>query len=182
MNVSCPNAFGGQPFTDPARLEALLSRLDTIPTEKPIFLKLSPDLTLAEVDALVAVADRHRVHGFISTNLTKVRSSLVIDKVVPTQGGLSGKVVDPLSDVQIAHLYLTTKGRYIIIGVGGIFSADDAFRKIRLGASLVELITGMIFEGPQLIGEVNRGLVRLMDKHGFKNISEAIGTAHQAVP
>ena len=85
-------------------------------------------------------------------------------------------MVKKLSDDQIAYIYKKTQGKYIIIGCGGVSSAKDAFNKIQLGATLVELITGMIFEGPQLIGEINRGLVRLMDQHGFKNISEAVGT------
>ncbi len=173
VNVSCPNAYGGEPFTDPERLDMLLGRLDAIETKKPVFLKLSPDLAGEKLDALIAVCDKHRVHGFICTNLTKERKG---EKDIRMKGGLSGKMVQKLSDEQIGYVYKKTGGKYVIIGCGGIFSAEDAFRKIQLGASLVELITGMIFEGPQLIGEINRGLVRLMDKHGYKNISEAVGT------
>ncbi|MEK7149638.1 MAG: quinone-dependent dihydroorotate dehydrogenase, partial [Patescibacteria group bacterium] len=75
----------------------------------------------------------------------------------------------------IKYIYQKTKGEFVIIGCGGIFSAKDAYKKIRLGASLVQLITGMIFEGPQLISQINRGLVKLLKKDGFKNISEAVG-------
>ena len=185
VNISCPNAYGGEPFTDPARLEMLLTKLDAIPTKKPIFLKLSPDLRAEKLDTLIEVCDRHRVHGFICTNLTKEKKD---ENDIRLKGGLSGKMVQKLSDDQIAYIYKKARlaggqvaGKYIIIGIGGVFSAEDAFRKIQLGATLVELITGMVFEGPQLIGGINRGLVRLMDHHGYKNISEAIGSAHENI-
>lgn len=182
VNVSCPNAFGGEPFTSPERLDLLLTALDAIPTTKPVFLKMPADITTEVLDQLVAVADRHRVQGLILTNLTKKRDNPMIrpEEIMGiTVGGISGKPVFERSNALISHLYRSTKGRYVIIGCGGIFSAEDAYEKIRQGASLVQLITGMIFEGPQLIGEINRGLVRLLKRDGFANIREAIGSAHK---
>jgi dihydroorotate dehydrogenase len=178
VNISCPNAYGGEPFTDSSRLDKLLTRLDAIPTEKPVFLKLSPDIFGEKLDALIEVCGRHRVHGFICTNLTKEKKE---EHDIRLKGGLSGMMVQRLSDEQISYIYKKTRGRYVIIGLGGIFSAEDALRKIQLGASLVQLITGMIFEGPQIVGEINRGLVKLLDKNGLKNISEAIGTLNDQV-
>lgn len=176
VNISCPNTFGGEPFTDPARLDALLTRLDQIPTDKPIFIKLSPDLTFSTVDQLLDVAGRHRIHGVICTNLTKVRANERIkDATVPEQGGLSGKVVEPLANKLIAHVYKRAGERLTIIGCGGVFTAEDAYKKIRLGASLVQLITGMIYRGPQTISEINQGLVRLLRRDGLASISEAVG-------
>ncbi|MDP1694252.1 MAG: dihydroorotate dehydrogenase (quinone), partial [Candidatus Woesearchaeota archaeon] len=78
-----------------------------------------------------------------------------------------------------SYVYKKTKGKFMIIGCGGIFSAKDAYLKIKLGASLVQVLTGMIFEGPQVISEINYGLVKLLKKDGFKNISEAVGAAHK---
>lgn len=177
LNISCPNAYGGEPFSDPARLNALLAAIRSVPNAKPLFLKFSPDIKPDIVDALVNVAEQYGVNGFICTNLTKQRRyDRIRDRFVPEQGGLSGKLVQDLSDDMIAHVYRRTKGRTAIIGVGGIFSAEDAYRKIRLGASLVQLITGMIFEGPQLMGDINLGLVRLLKRDGLKNIAEARGT------
>lgn len=167
VNISCPNAFGGQPFTDPKKLGALLAALDSIPTKKPVFLKLSPDLTLHEVDAVLEVAKKHRVHGFICTNLTKKHSL--------GPGGLSGKAVEELANAQLKYVYKKTEGKYILIGCGGIFTAQDAYKKIKAGASLLQLITGMIYEGPQAISDLNRGLVRLLKKDGYKSIREAVG-------
>ena len=176
VNVSCPNTYGGQPFHDPQRLEDLLAALDSIPTKKPVFVKLSPDLSDGQIDAIVFIADRHRVDGFICSNLTKDRQNPnILDVNLNQNGGLSGKVVEELSNLLIAKLYRKTAGKYVIVGVGGVFTAADAYRKIRLGASLIELITGMIFQGPQLIGQINRGLVELLKRDGFSNIAEAVG-------
>ncbi len=176
INISCPNAFGGQPFTDRERLDLLLTRLNAHRNKKPMFIKVSPDLSLSEVDDLIEVALLHKVDGVICSNLTKKRENEKIrDANVPDKGGLSGKVVEDMANSHISYIYKKTQGKLVIMGVGGIFSAEDAYKKIRLGASLVQLITGMIFEGPQLIGEINYGLAQLLKKDGFKNISEAIG-------
>lgn len=176
INISCPNAYGGLPFTEPKSLEYLLSKLDKAETDKPIFIKLPPDLDDNQLDKIIRVAVRHRVHGFICSNLTKNRQNRSIrDAGVPAQGGLSGKVVEELADELIAKVYRQTKGRYVIIGCGGVFTAADAYKKIRLGASLVQLITGMIYMGPQAIGQINHGLTKLLMRDGFASISEAIG-------
>ncbi len=176
INISCPNTFGGQPFTNSKKLDLLLTRIDRIPNKKPIFLKLSPDLIKKEIDAIINVSKQHRVHGFICTNLTKKRNiKNISDDFVPEKGGISGKVVEDLSNELIKYVYTKTKGRFVIIGCGGVFSAEDAYKKIKLGASLIQLITGMIFQGPQLISDINIGLVSLLEKDRFNNISEAIG-------
>ncbi len=177
INISCPNVTSGQPFHEPENLEKLLIELDKMPTEKPIFIKISPDLTHEQIDAILEVAARHHVDGFVCTNLSKRRDlpSISPKDFVPDVGGISGKVVEALTDAQIAYVYSKSQGKFLIIGVGGIFSAEDAYRKIRLGASLLELITGMIYEGPQLISEIQLGLVRLLEKDGFTHISQAVG-------
>lgn len=176
VNISCPNAFGGQPFTDPESLDMLLTALDSVHTSKPVFVKLSPDLHEAQIDAVLEVLARHRVQGIICSNLTKDRSRPEITGVeLPAHGGLSGKVQEAASDAQLAYVYKRTRGRYVLVGCGGVFSAADAYKKIRLGASLVQLITGMIFEGPSLIGEINAGLVQLLQRDGFASVADAVG-------
>jgi dihydroorotate dehydrogenase len=176
INISCPNAFGGQPFTDPQSLDALLGAIDGAGGSGPVFVKLSPDLGLSLVDQLLEVIGRHRVSGIICSNLTKNRDNKEIkDNNLPDVGGMSGKVVDGLANELISHVYKKTAGRYVIVGCGGVFSAEDAYKKIRLGASLIQLITGMVYSGPQLIGQINRGLVALLKRDGFTNISQAIG-------
>lgn len=176
INISCPNAFGGQPFSNPEKLDNLLSEVDKISTKKPVFIKMPPDLSDRELDGILSVVKKHKIKGFICSNLTKNRNNeRIIDSVVPNKGGISGKVVENLANELIRRIYQKTRGRYIIIGCGGVFTAEDAYIKIKLGASLVQLITGMIFEGPQLISEINRGLVKLLKKDGYQNISEAVG-------
>lgn len=176
INISCPNTFGGEPFHDGQKLDKLFTALEKYPTKKPVFIKISPDLTDAQIDEILKVAANHHIDGFICTNLTKKRENLkILDKKVPKDGGISGKAVEELANKMIATIYKKSKGQYTIIGCGGVFSASDAYKKIRLGASLIELITGMIFQGPQLISEINLGLADLLKKDGFHNISEAIG-------
>lgn len=176
INISCPNAFGGEPFTDAAKLEKLLKKIREIKTQKPIFLKMPCDLPFEKVDQLLEIAQKYKITGVICTNLTKERdNSRIIDKNVPKNGAISGKVVEEKSNNMIAYIYKKTHGKLPIIGVGGIFSAADAYKKIKLGASLVQLITGMIFEGPQLISDINLGISKLLKKDGYKSLPEAIG-------
>lgn len=180
INISCPNAFGGQPFTDPQKLKQLLQEISILSKTKPIFLKMPPDISMQNVDQIIDLARQFKIDGFICVNLTKDRIdpdvAAKIKEPLPTdKGGISGKAVEGLSDELIKYIYSKTKGEFVIVGCGGIFSAEDAYRKIRLGATLLQLITGMIFEGPQLIGAINLGLVDFLKRDGFKNISEAIG-------
>ena len=195
INISCPNTYGGEPFTNPDNLDKLLTEIDKIKSDKvksdriksdniklnmkkskPLFLKISPDLTDDNIDKLIEIVKKHKVDGFVCTNLTKKRDNKrIIDENVPEKGGLSGKVVEEQSNKLIKYIFKKTKGRYVIIGVGGVFTAEDAYKKIKSGASLIQLITGMIYEGPQVISEINIGLVKLLEKDGYSNISEAVG-------
>jgi dihydroorotate dehydrogenase len=180
VNISCPNTCGGEPFTNPEDLEQLLTALDVIPTRKPVFLKLPVDISTDELKALVDVAWRHRVEGFIVSNLTKDfhRPEIAQEEIRGIEkGGVSGRPVFDKSNALITELYKIVGKTHVIIGSGGIFTAEDAYKKICHGASLVQLATGMIFEGPQLIGEINRGLVALLEQDNLTHISQAIGKA-----
>ncbi len=184
INISCPNAFGGQPFTDSERLEFLLKEIYALPKTKPIFLKMPPDISTKQIDEIIILAEKYDVDGFICTNLTKDRDLMaskgkIVDELPTDKGGLSGKVVEEFSNEMIKYIYKKTGKKFIIMGVGGIFSAEDAYKKILSGASLLQIITGMIFEGPQLIGEINRGLAEFLQRDGFKNISEAVGASNR---
>lgn len=167
LNISCPNTYGGQPFANPKLYESLLIEVDKLKIEKPIFVKISPDLDKKNIDAILSISKKHKVDGFICSNLTK--------KHYLKNGGLSGKILEKKSNELINYIYRRTKGKYVLIGAGGIFSAEDAYKKIKSGASLVQLITGMIYEGPGLIGKINYDLVKLLEKDGYNNISEAVG-------
>ncbi len=182
VNVSCPNTCGGEPFTDPDRLEKLLAVLDAIPTKKPVFLKLPVDAPFEETRRLMEVAAAHRVHGFILSNLTKKRDrpEIVREEITGLdKGGVSGRPTFAIGNEQLSLAYQAFKDRFVFIASGGVFTAEDAYEKIRRGASLVQLATGMIFEGPQLIGELNRGLAALLRRDGYRSVAEAVGAAHR---
>jgi dihydroorotate dehydrogenase len=176
INISCPNAFGGEPFTEPDRLNKLLQAIKLIPSKKPIFLKMPAELPLATIDEIIQLARKYQIAGFICTNLAKDRSNpKIVDQNIPQNGGMSGKIVQDLSDNLIKYIYKKTHNEFVIVGCGGVFNAEDAYRKIKLGASLIQLITGMIYEGPEVISDINLGLVKLLERDGFTNICQAVG-------
>ena len=160
MNISCPNTFEGEPFTTPDRLELLLSALDQLQLSKPVFVKMLIDQGEQETRVLLTVTAQHNIAGVIFGNLTKNKENTAMtaedrEQWKKMRGNISGK---PTWEQSNKHIALTKKefgNRFVIIGTGGIFSAADAAEKIRLGADLVQLITGMVFQGPQLIGEIN---------------------------
>lgn len=176
LNLSCPNTCNDQPFANPKHLQELLVEIGKIPSQKPLFLKLSPDFSIGQLDDLLSVAAKHGVDGVICTNLTKDRKNdLILDQNLPAQGGISGKVLNQKSDAIIAHVAKAWGKQFVIVGCGGVFTAEDAYRKIRLGASLIQLVTGLIYQGPQSISQINLGLVRLLKRDGFSSVDQAVG-------
>jgi len=180
INISCPNAYGGEPFTTSKKLDMLLKEVDKLKIKKPIFLKMPIDISVKQTDSLCKVASKHNVQGLVFGNLTKNRKNSEFDKkeiesMKKLKGSFSGKPTVENSNKLIKFAYKKYKSKFIIVGCGGIFTAEDAYKKIKLGASLLQLITGMIFEGPAVIGKINKGLVMLLEKDGFNSISEAIG-------
>lgn len=182
INISCPNTFGGEPFTTSDRLNALLKKITTLNIDKPIFAKMPINLNWRDFKKLLDVIVKYKLDGVIIGNLTKTKDKKLIKDAIPAnvKGGISGKPTEKLNNDLILKTYKDYKNKLIIIGVGGIFSASDAYEKIKRGATLVQLITGMVFEGPQLIGEINKELVELLKKDGYENISEAIGQYHNS--
>ncbi len=178
INISCPNAFGGEPFVDVMSLGALLARLFELKIDKPVFIKMPLDMEWLDFKKLLDVIVRYPVAGVVIANLLKDRGNAGIKDVVTDdmKGGISGRPTSQKSNELIRQTYKEYGDKLVIFGVGGIFSAEDAYEKIKCGATCVQLITGMIYEGPQLVGEINRGLVRLMERDGYSNISEVVGT------
>ncbi len=147
--------------------------------EKPIFVKIAPDIEFSQVDEIVEVVESEKVTGIIATNATAfIREKLVSGINEP--GGLSGKPLKGKATSFIRHIYQATRGRLPVIGVGGIFTAEDAYEKIKAGATAVQIYTGFVYEGPGAIKRINRGLLRLMERDGFKNILEAVGAEAKA--
>lgn len=178
INISCPNTYGGEPFTTPERLDNLLAAIDALKLRQPVWIKMPINLPWKDTDALLKIICDHDIAAITIGNLHKKRAEAQLSDPLPdsVKGNLSGMPTQKLSDDLIAKTYQKYGDRLVIIGVGGIFTAQDAYRKICLGASLVQLITGMIFDGPQRIGQINEELVELLEKDGFHNISQAIGS------
>ncbi len=178
INISCPNAFGGEPFTDKESLTELLTAVfkDAGKISVPVFIKMPLSLPWEEFSGLLDVILKFPISGVIIGNLLKDRTGLHSkDKLEFSHGGISGKPMNEKANKYIFETYKAYGDRLKIIGVGGVFSAEDAYKMIKNGASLVQLITGMLFEGPQLIGEINEGLVKLLKKDGFSSIGDAVG-------
>jgi dihydroorotate dehydrogenase len=172
INISSPNTPGLRDLQNENFISELFSKAKEI-TDKPILLKIAPDMQLQQAVDLTAMAVEKGADGIIATNTT-IDYSLV--KEPKEIGGLSGKVLQHKSfeifDAIAAELY----GKTTLISVGGIDSAEEAYKRICAGASLVQLLTPLIFKGPALIKEINLGLIELLKNDGFENITQAIGS------
>jgi dihydroorotate dehydrogenase len=179
VNVSSPNTPGLRDLQTQAHLSELLSALQTengqLARRRPLLVKLAPDLADADLVAAAASIEQQRCDGIIATNTT-IRRDLVREGVQEA-GGLSGAPLRDLATQTIRRLYQLTAGRLPIIGVGGIFNAGDAYEKIRAGASLVQVYTGFIYQGPLFPRALCRALESLLARDGYANIAEAVGTA-----
>ncbi|MFA6475710.1 MAG: dihydroorotate dehydrogenase (quinone) [Patescibacteria group bacterium] len=183
LNISCPNLLNLQNLKDqlssPTGLKQVLECLETLHLDRPVFIKMPTEKTETEIINLMAVANKFSfIKGLIFSNLVKDRSNPAFDPEEikrAGQGNFSGKPVEEASNNLLRLAYKKYHERFILIGVGGVFTAEDAYKKILYGASLVQLITGMVYMGPQQIGVINRGLTKLLKQGGYKSVSEAIG-------
>lgn len=177
LNISCPNLLGNISFYPPKNLDELLNAVDKLKLKKPIFIKMPINETDYQIKKMLDVIMKHEITGVIFGNLQKDRKNPAIlkEEIKWEMGNFSGKPTEQRSNELIKLAYRNYKDKLIIIGCGGIFSTQDAYIKIKLGASLVQLITGLIFEGPLLVAKINNELPKLLEQDGFKNISEAIG-------
>ena len=178
LNISCPNLYGKIDFYPPKNLDKLLTEIDKLILSRPVFIKMPINNPNENIKDMLNIINKHNITGVIFGNLQKDRSDPSLD---PTEvakyerGYFSGKPTEKRSNELISLTYKLSGKKLVIIGCGGVFSAEDAYKKIRLGATLVQLITGLIYQGPQLPTQVNYGLIKLLKKDGFKHISEAIG-------
>jgi dihydroorotate dehydrogenase len=188
INVSSPNTPNLRQLQQAEQLHALLSALQNRNDELqrrtnrasriPLLVKLSPDLTANDLELIVDVVQTLNMDGIIATNTTISRDHLQTStqKVNACgEGGLSGKPLASRSTAIVKHLFRLTRGKVPIIGVGGIFTAADAWEKIGAGASLVQLYTGFIYQGPCVTRDINDGLAQLMEQKGFESLQAAVG-------
>lgn len=189
VNVSSPNTPGLRQLQLAEPLDRLLRALQQRNQEMseepqgrgvlPLLVKLSPDLDVDELQSIVAVAQHNKVAGLIASNTTIARAPLQTpaDKVRAIgEGGLSGAPLRQRSRKMIATLHNMTGGSLPLIGVGGIFTAEDAWEMISAGASLLQIYTGFIYEGPTIAGKINDGLRRIVSNQGFVSLDEAVGS------
>ena len=188
VNVSSPNTPQLRELQRADQLESLLLSLRARSVElqeqhqrtqpMPLLVKLSPDLDTKQLEMIVDVVSRLNIDGLIATNTTTSRNGLRSPDATIRQigeGGLSGLPLRQTATEMIARLYLLTKGRIPLIGVGGIFTPADAWEKIVAGASLVQLYTGLIYGGPTIASRINEGLIDILIKQGFGHLDEAVG-------
>ena len=183
VNVSSPNTPGLRKLQDASFLASILTALQQENSlRKPIFVKIAPDLEWEAIADIIALAKTSELAGIIATNTTIRRDGLKTQAIEITgnspeqeAGGISGKPVRDRSTEVIRYIYQQTGGEIPIIGVGGVFSAEDAWEKITAGATLIQVYTGWIYQGPMMIRRILEGLLVKLEQNKLNSISEAIG-------
>jgi dihydroorotate dehydrogenase len=181
VNVSSPNTPGLRDLQARAVLDDLLRQLIAVraaSTAPPLLVKIAPDLTPAERADIAEVALATGIDGIIIGNTTVARPPGLKGRHAAEAGGLSGRPLLAPSTALLADLYRLTRGRLPLIGVGGVGSAEDAYAKIRAGASLVQLYTALVFAGPALLDRIKTGLALLLRRDGFAAVADAVGADH----
>jgi len=179
LNISCPNLKGSVDFYTPNKLDTLLTALDELSISRPLFVKMPITLTNSQTDRLLHVITNHKIKGVIIGNLQKDRKNNDLNKDELKKfphGNFSGKPTFKRSNELIEMTYRKYGNKLLVIGCGGVFSAEDAYTKICLGATYIQLITGLIYNGPQLVQQINGDLQKYLEKDGYTNISEAVGS------
>ena len=181
LNLSCPNTTGAKgALADPENLKALLQRYAAYEYMPPTFVKIVPTVDPEAIDRILAAIDPFPfVKGIIlnhpaGKSYPNLKTPASVLERIP--GTMCGRPTREMSNAMIRAWYpRMNHTRHILVGVGSIFTAEDAYQRIRLGATLLELYTGLIYNGPSLVGQINEGLCRLLERDGFKHISEAVG-------
>ena len=183
VNVSSPNTAALRDLQGPAALAALLAGVmearAALPRPIPIFVKIAPDLDDPELAAIARTVQEAGAQGIVATNTTLAREGLK-SPWRGQQGGLSGAPLRTRSTEVIRRLYAETGGALPLVGVGGIFTAEDALDKIEAGATAVQLYTALAFEGIGLASRIARGLDALLTERGYATVADAVGAAHRA--
>lgn len=180
INVSCPNSPGVRCQQSKKTLIDLLTRINTaresVGSKQPLLLKLAPDLSESERQdvAEVILNKKTKVDGLVLCNTTTTRPPLT-NSNKEESGGLSGAPLTDISTAMISDMYRRTRGNIPIIGVGGVFSGADAYNKIKAGASLVQLYTSYIYNGPSIVGKIKNELCEILESNGLSSVSDAVG-------
>jgi dihydroorotate dehydrogenase len=185
VNISSPNTPGLRQLQEKDQLDRLLracvGRLAERAPGKPLLVKLAPDLSPVALDEAVDVAVAAGVAGIIATNTTLSREGVEHHPRAKEAGGLSGAPLERRATEVVRRCYARAAGRVPIVGVGGVMGPEDAYAKIRAGASLVQVYTGLIYGGPGFVRRLNAGLAELLARDGFRSVAEAVGADHREV-
>ena len=176
VNISSPNTPGLRDLQDGEAVVELMSRVRAAAADLPVLVKIAPDLAIDQACEIADLALRHKIDGLIIANTTLARDGVAGSKHAAEAGGLSGRPVFDMSTDMLGEVYRAAGGKLTLVGVGGVASAIDAYAKIRAGASLVQLYTGLIYQGPGLVARMKRELADLLRADGFQSLSEAIGS------
>src|SRR5512138_2296412 len=183
VNISSPNTPGLRQLQEKDALDRLLracvSRLAERAPGKPLLVKLAPDLAPEALDEAVDVAIAAGVAGIVATNTTLSRAGVERHPRAQEQGGLSGAPLEKLATSVVRRCAERAAGRVPIVGAGGVMSAADAYAKIRAGASLVQVYTGLVYGGPAFVRNLNEGLAALLARDGFRSVADAVGADHR---
>ena len=181
VNISSPNTPNLRELQKAENLDELLGELQRRNKElgtKPLLVKIAPDLTEAEIESIVTIAMQYEIAGIIATNTTISRERLQTKNIDAIgAGGLSGMPLTNRSTEVVATIYRYSKGKLPIVGVGGIFTAEDAFEKIAAGACLLQAYTGFVYCGPEFARTINNELKTILERLGFSDLDEAVGSA-----
>jgi dihydroorotate dehydrogenase len=179
VNISSPNTPGLRKLQEPAALARLLgacaARLRERAPGKALLVKLAPDLEDPALDEAVDVAVSAGAAGIVATNTTLSRAGVEGHRRAAEAGGLSGAPLERRATEVVRRVHARAAGRLVVVGSGGVLTAEDAYRKIRAGASLVQVYTGLIYGGPGFVGRLQAGLAALLARDGFDSVSQAIG-------
>lgn len=179
VNISSPNTPGLRGLQESAALERLLGacaeRVRGLPRPRPLLVKLAPDLADEALDEAVEVAVAAGAAGVVATNTTLDRAGVAGHPRAGEAGGLSGAPLERRATEAVRRVYARARGRLAVVGVGGVFTAEDAYRKIRAGASLVQVYTGFVYGGPRSPARILAGLEALLRRDGFRSVAEALG-------
>ena len=188
LNVSSPNTPGLRNLQQASALDNLLARVIEARERaaigskpRPLLLKIAPDLTLSDLDEVVGIARRHRIDGMIVGNTTVTRPALRETAKAKEQGGLSGRPLFALSTRVLAETYVRAEGAFPLIGVGGVDSGAAAFAKIKAGATLVQLYSGLVFRGVGLVGAIKKELIDFMRIARLDTLADVVGRDAAAV-
>lgn len=179
VNISSPNTPGLRTLQDAAALNDLLTRVmsakTSLTTKAPVFLKVAPDLVDEDKTDIVDAVKAHKLDGLITSNTTLARPETLQSEHAGQAGGLSGAPLFERSTRLLGEFYKSLDGAAPLIGVGGIGSPEDAYKKIKSGASLVQLYTALVYKGPSLVSKIVSGLDRRLKRDGFETVADAVG-------